>query len=752
MRWPTLSLTVVLTIGVVTTAQSPPEKPITPKDRKHWAFQPIQRPTVPNLPNEVRILNPVDSFINARLIQKHIPQGNTADRLTLLRRISLTLTGITPTLQEQDAFLADQSPKFLENLVDRLLDSPHFGERQAQHWLDVVRFAESNGYEVDGDRPHAWRYRDYVINSFNTNKPFDTFLIEQIAGDELAKGKEPETVTEPLIATGFHRAGPVHVVSGNIDPEVARQEVLTEIVQGVGSAFMGLTVHCARCHDHKFDPISQADYYRMEAFFAGTRFRDTDISTKAEKAAYQKAVIEHTLKITPLKGKVSAIDEPYRKKIREQKLAALEPALKAAYSTPDKNRTPEQKQLAKDAETLLKITWDEVVNALSPADREKRAAIRQEIHALEAKLPAAPGILWAVNEDESIPATHILKRGEVKRKGDVVQPAFVRVIDQPREQPASRPTKLDFAKWLASTNNPLTARVIVNRIWSWTFGQGLVKTPNDFGLHGEPPTHPELLDWLASELIANGWKLKPIYRLIVLSATFQQSSQIRSHPNAEQHDPMNHWYWKFPRRRLEGETIRDMTLHASGELNPTVGGPSVLTPLEPEVYDLIFTEGEPDGLWKVNPDARQHHRRSIYLFSKRNVRLPLLEAFDQPDRLTPCAMRPRSTFAPQALILMNGPIMREQSLKLAIRIMRESPKDVVNRLYRLALGRPATETELRIARAFLDGQTSILTERLLARLPVTEQHLPSDLAANELLALTDFCLALLNSNEFVYLH
>ncbi len=748
MRWYALTLPLLLATALRTPAQAPAEKPISPPDRQHWSFRPVSRPPAPAVKNAAWVRTPIDAFLLNKLEAARIVPATPADKWSLLRRVTFDLTGLPPTVDDQDAFLADSSPAAYEKVVDRLLASPHFGERQAQHWLDVARFAESNGYEADGDRPHAWRYRDYVVKSFNADKPYDAFLTEQLAGDELAAGQDPRESLDLLVAAGFHRAGPVHLVSGNIDPEVARQEVLTEIVQGVGAAMLGLTVSCARCHDHKFDPVSQADYYRLEAFFAGANFRDVDTSNKEEKAAYQKAVVEITLRSAPLKAKVGSLDEPYRKKIREAKRAGLEPAIRTALETPDKDRTPEQKQLAKDADTLLKVTWDEVYAALSPEDKAKREAWRAELHGLEARMPAPPGIAWSMADAEKIPDTYILKRGEVKKKAGVVQPAFPRVIDEhPAKVDAPRLKRLDLAKWVTSPKNPLTARVIVNRLWQGHFGRGLVNTPNDFGLHGEPPTHPELLDWLASELVANGWKLKPIHRLMVLSNAYQQSSSAP----AQAADPENKLLWKMNRRRLEGEGIRDATLAAAGELNRQVGGPSVRIPLEPEVYDLIFTEGEPDGLWAVTPDERQHSRRSLYLFAKRNVRLPILEAFDQPDRLTPCAARPRSTFAPQALILVNGPFTRDQSLKMAASLLKANPADPVTQAYRRALGRTPTLTETKLAAEFLKEQTALLEDRLAARLPVAVPNdLPPGVSPATAAALADFCLALLNSNEFVY--
>lgn len=729
------------------------EPPITPKDRQHWAYQTPRVPTIPTLQKPGLLQSPVDFFIAAKLEARGLTLAEPADKRTLLRRVSFDLVGLPPSPEEMEAFLTDSSPRAYEKVVERLLNSPHYGERQAQHWLDVVRFAESNGYEMDGDRPHAWRYRDYVVRSFNADKPYNRFLIEQIAGDELAAQQDPRTAAELLVAAGLHRCGPVHLVSGNIDPEVARQEVLTEFVQGVGSAVLGSTFHCARCHDHKFDPVSQADYYRLEAFFAPTKFREITTSTPEEKNAHTKAVAELTLKISPLKAKVNALDEPYRKKVREQKIARLDTETRLAVQTEAKKRTPEQLQKAKDAEAILKVTWDEVVAALSPADRLQRERLRAEQHALEAQMPTAPGVVWTVENDRTIPATHVLKRGEVKRKIGTVEPAFPRVLLAESNTAAKqRLTRLDLAHWLTDPRHPLTGRVFVNRVWGQLFGRALVTTPNDFGLKGAKPTHPELLDYLATEFVRQGWSIKALHKMLVLSQTYQQSS-VKFPPQARTADPDNQLLSRMNRRRRDGEALRDAILHTAGTLNPAVGGPSVRIPLEPEVYDLIFTEGEPDGLWPVTPDERQHTRRALYLFAKRNVRLPMLEAFDQPDRLSACAERSVSTFAPQALILMNGPFTHHQSRAFASAVVQKhATLDAqITYAYQRAYGRTPDVAELADAKTFIAEQQPLIAERLLARLPVgVPEGLPPTADPATCTALADFCLALFNSNEFIF--
>jgi hypothetical protein len=699
------------------------------------------------------------------------------------------LIGLPPTSEELADFLQDTRPDAYSRVVDRLLASPHYGERWAQHWLDVVRYAESNGFEADGERPHAWRYRDYVVASFNDDKPYDQFLTEQLAGDLLARGKEPRENQTLFIASGFNRCGPVHLTSGNTDPEVNRQEVLTEMTATVGSAFLGLTIGCARCHNHKFDPISQADYYRLQAFFAAAQPRDLDIGSPRDKADFDRCSQELNGRIAPLRKKVADLDKPYEILLTQLKRTRLEPKYRDALDVDPKKRTPEQKKLAEQAQTLIKVTWDEIIEALSPEERAQRAVWRAEINALEARMPPPPAKAWTVADDDKAPPTYLLKRGDPKRKGAEVFPAFPRVPSVVRGQLSvaeetqtrlagdgqrttddgqpdkARLNRLDLAHWLTRPDHPLTARVMVNRLWQHHFGQGLVATPNDFGLRGDPPSHPELLDWLACEMVDHGWSIKHLHRLMVLSNTYQQSSTsplpspirggLGSGPGLRV-DPGNRLLWRMNRRRLEGEALRDNVLAVTGSLNPKLGGPMVRVPLEPEVYELIFTEGEPDGLWPVNPDTREHTRRSLYLFAKRNVRLPLLEAFDRPDMVTSCPVRPISTFAPQALIMLNGSFMQKQSKVFASRLIREcgpSQDRQIERAYVLALGRSPRDGEVRMARDFLQEQAALLQDRLRARKPVGfPPDLPDTIDPAAAAALADFCLALLNRNEFVYVN
>jgi hypothetical protein len=473
-----------------------------------------------------------------------------------------------------------------------------------------------------------------------------------------------------------------------------------------------------------------------------------DFASAAERESRKKEADALSARIAPLKKQVSEIDAPYRARITQAKRASLEPKYKNALAIAADKRTADEKKLAMEAATLIKVTWDEVIAELTPTERERRARLREEIHDLERRMPPPAAAAWAIKTEK--PAeTFVLKRGDPHRKLIAVEPGVPRIVAADSDKPR---TRLELAKWLTREDNPLTARVIVNRLWHYHFGRGIVGTPNDFGTRGEPPTHPQLLDWLASELIERKWSLKAIHRLIVTSATYRQSSTATQGQTV---DPENHLLWRMNRRRLEAEAIRDSVLTAAGTLNRQVGGVSVKVPLEPEVYDLIFTEGEPDGLWDVTPDRAQHTRRSIYLFFKRNVRLPMFEAFDQPDSLNSCAFRPVSTFAPQALILMNAPFIREQGGAMAARLLAESAETEkqVEALYRHAVGRAPRAEERKLAMEFLAEQAGTIRSRLRARQPIGIDA-ASFLAGADpahARALADLCVVMFNTHEFVHI-
>ena len=686
---------------------------------KYWAFQKVIRPPVPEV-SAPWVRTPIDAFILSVLQANKLSTSEPADRIHLIRRVTFDLIGLPPTPAEVEAFVRDKSPDAYEKVVDRLLASPHYGERWALKWLDVVRYAETNGFELDADRPHAWRYRDYVIDSFNHDKPYDQFIKEQIAGDEIFPGNK-----EALIATGYLRAGQEHLVAGNIDPEMSREEVLTEIATSVGQTFLGLTVNCARCHNHKFDPILQADYYRMQAIFGGASGKEVEIATDAEKSAWEAADKAYKERLKPVTDALEQLAKPYTDRIIEERLAKLDPKLQDAWKIPKDKRTPEQAVLAENANSQVEPTWDIVVAAMTPEDREKRAKLRIQLHQIEATEPDPLSKAYAyVNNKEAAPQAYVLRMGDPKNRLDPVEPSVPRVLkasyEIPRESVGRRTA---LANWLASADNPLTARVMVNRIWQFRMGTGIVRTPNDFGVMGDRPSNQTLLDWLASEFTAKGWSVKTLDRMLVTSSVYRQSAQPDK--NREASDPENRMYWRMNRKRMDGETLRDAILAVTGTLNPKLGGRPVRIPIEPEVYDLIFTEHERDGLWPVNPDKSVQDRRSIYLYNKRSVRLPLLTSFDQPDAITSCPVRPISTHPLQALSLMNSDFMQEQSQAFAGRLTKECKNDsacAVKAAWTLTLARVPSPQEQKLAKTFLSSGGS----------------------------LADMCLALLNRNEFIY--
>jgi hypothetical protein len=600
----------------------------------------------------------LDAFVLERLRKEGLRPAPEADRATLVRRLAFDLTGLPPTPAEVAAFVADPSPDAYERLVERLLADPHYGEQWGRHWLDVVRFAETEGFEYDRHRPGAWRYRDYVIRSFAQDKPFDRFATEQLAGDEVAPDDQ-----DCQVAAGFHRLGPVRRNAGNPEVAFSRHEVLTEMTDAVGAVFLGLTVGCARCHDHKFDPIPQADYYRLQAFLAATQEHDIVLAGPDVQAEW---------------------------KARTDKI---------------------KDEVKKIKESLRDLRGEELKRATGK--------LREAERALPPPLPTIPSVCDV--EAERTPV-FVLKRGDPDRKGNQVGPRAPGALlpeGAPELPPDARGPRTLLARWITDPANPLAARVLVNRVWLYHFGRGLVETANDFGANGSPPSHPELLDYLANEFVANGWRLKPLHRMILLSSTYRQASRLPD-PAAARTDPDGRLLSHFPRRRLEAEEVRDAMLAASGELNPKAGGPSVMVPVERDLVSLLYDPGQ----WAVTADEAEHRRRSVYLIAKRNLRLPFAEVFDQPDRLTSCPRREASTHALQALELLNGPTSNRLAEAFARRLEREAGPDrgaQVELAYRLAAGRPPTAKENELALRFL------------ARQPLRE-----------------FALAVFNLNAFLY--
>ncbi len=676
---------------------------ITATDRAHWAFRPVKRPESPAVQNAAWARTPLDRFILAGIETNQLSPAAPASRETLIRRVTLDLIGLPPTPAEIDAFVRDTAPDAYEKLVDRLLASPHYGERWGRHWLDLARFAESDGFEHDAARPNAWRYRDYVVRAFNADKPYDRFVREQIAGDELFPG-DPDALT----ATAFNLLGPDMVDSA--DQVQRRRNTLNDMTDTTALAFIGLTMGCARCHDHKFEPISQRDYYSLQAFFASAKFRnDLPVPTTAERTAYDQAMARYNADTKVLQDQLVELEAPFRQKIFDKKLAKLSPEAQAAHRTPVVQRNTEQENLVLETAQYVTIAEKELVAYLPKPQLERRVALQNELKPFPKPKPLPASL--ALQNGPAV-KTHVLHRGDYNQPTTEVAPAFPEVVGT--GAPAERPTRAALAEWVASPANPLTARVMVNRIWRHHFGRGLVGSASDFGTHGQKPTHPALLDWLAAEFVASGWSVKALHRTMLLSATYRQSSVASDDASAR--DPENRHYARMNRLRLEGEVIRDSLLAISGELNAKLGGPGVYPPIPKELY-----EGAKG--WSTNANPRDYSRRSVYIFARRNLRFPFLEVFDAPDNNMSCSARERSTTAPQSLTLLNADEVLAAAEKSAERFAKEAEaaEARITLAYRTILGRAPSAKERALAEGFL------------AQSPLSE-----------------LCRALFNLNAFVY--
>lgn len=599
--------------------------------RDWWSLQPIQKVTPPRV-GTGSVSTPVDAFIQQKLQAEGLSSAARADARALIRRVYFDVTGLPPSFEEVEAFANDASPLAYQKLVERLLNSPQFGERFARHWLDLVRYADTSGYERDQEKPGAWRYRDYVVSSFNEDLPYDRFVLEQLAGDEI-EGRDERTA----IATGFLRLGTWNDEPN--DPEEYKYERLEDQIHATGTAFLGLTIKCARCHDHKFDPIAHSDYYRLaSAFWAG-----------------------------PI--------EP-----RERELLG----------------GPKKEELGYDV-----LGWTDVGRESKPLHRLKKGDPHRQEEAIE---PATLSFL----------------------------PGLEHKLAPPPEGAKTTHRRRQMAEWIVDKQNPLAARVIVNWVWTQYFRRGIVNSPGNFGFTGAKPSHPEMLDWLASELIENGWSLKHIHRLILLSATYQQSSNHEKEAEFAQRDPGNATLWKAKRKRLDAESIRDAMLTASGEIDLRLGGPGFRPPVAEEALEGLSRKSD---AWKVSPPNEQV-RRSLYLYSQRSLQVPLMATFDASDTTQPCAQREVTTVAPQALAMMNNAFTLEQSDALAKRLF-QAP-DVIDAAYRLILKRLPSASEQQMCELFFKQQLQ-RTERV-----------EKEQAAQRLKTISALCHVLLSSNEFMF--
>ncbi len=736
----------VLVLSTVWAASPPTNDPFSPSQREYWAFQKVTRPTVPAAPQPFD--NPIDAFVAAKLAEKDLTLSPRANKVTLIRRASFDLTGLPPTPEDVEAFVNDDSPEAFAKVVDRLLDSPRYGERWARHWLDLARYSDSEGFKSDETRPNAWRYRDYVINALNDDKPYDRFLREQIAGDELW----PDD-TSARIATAFNRHYPDETNQWNL--WLRRQEILFDITDTVGATFMGLTYGCAKCHDHKFDPLLQADYYRLQAFFAHSKANDhISLWSDKEVADYESRLQAWEDKTRDIRDRMEVMLAPARQEILEDRFNRYYPGIREQLAKPPEEQTPYERQMYAKYKWQMEFLVREpgVVAKLDDEAKEKYKALKEELAKSEHLHPGerAEGV-GIYDLGKQAPPTHVLGVGSYKAPEQEVQPGFPTILDSgdaaytPPEGLESTGRRTALANWLADPENPLTTRVIVNRLWHFHFGRGIVATPSDFGMMGERPTHPELLDWLTSEFVDQGWSLKGMHRLMMTSQAYQQGSAFREEANKK--DPFNRLLWRYRSQRLEGEVIRDSSLFVAGALNHKMGGPSVFPPLPRHMP-------EPRGGWQVSEDLEDHRRRSIYVFVRRNARYPMLEVYDMPDTHQSCARRDVTMTAPQALSYLNSDQSMDWAKRFAGRLISEtgdSRSAQVDLAYRIAYSRSPDEWEKDTALTFLDKQAKVIAARdaedgELAQPTITAANLSPEQGA----ALVDFCHSILNTNEFVF--
>ena len=741
---------------------APPEPQLTERDRAHWAFQPPARPAPPTVGDASRVRNPIDAFLLRKLEAEGLSFSPEASPLTLLRRAYLDLVGMPPTPAEIDEFLADTEPGAYERLVDRLLDSEDYGERWAQIWLDLAGYADSEGViDEDRERLHAWRYRDYVIRALNADRPYDRFLAEQLAGDELVDYGNAEPVTQEIVdtlaATGFLRLTPDGTYSTANASLAEKFNVVADEMQVLGSAVLGMTVGCARCHDHKYDPVSQREYYSLSAVFQSAldpydwippteRFLDVSLEAERRAAAAANAPLEE--EIERLEAEFRELVNPHFERELERRLAelpeALRQPLREVAQTPRKDRTPAQRKLAHEHKELLQVPnadgeWHQIAEAF-PELKDTAGPVNARIKAIKADLVPPPKIRAVFDMGGDPSPAYLLQRGDAQSLGQRVWPDVPRVLaaSLPAYQPGqpragTTGNRLAFAKWLTRPSHPLTARVMANRLWLNHFGRGLVATPSDFGLTGAEPTHPELLDWLATEFVARNWSLKAMHRLMMTSAAYRQSSRVD--PRAAQADPENLLLSRMPLRRMDAEVLHDSILRATGRLDPTrFGRPARVTKRD---NGEIVAEATDQG-W----------RRAIYLLRKRRLPVTLLEVFDAPKLAPNCTERRESTVAPQALQMMNGEAQIEHARYLAGRLIDEHPSQSarIDALYRAILSRPPTAQEAEAA----VGDLADLRAHWRAHLDDTRHVGPRQSGAGWM-ALGSFAHALLNSAEFLYI-
>jgi cytochrome c553 len=732
----------------------PPEQP-----SGHWSYQPLRRTQSPQPVRAHLVRNPIDAFVQSRLAVEGFGPAAEADRVTLIKRLYYDLLGLPPTPEEVDAFVADARGDAYETLVERLLASPHFGERWGRHWLDKARYADSDGYEKDRPRDHAWKYRDWVIDAVNSDMPFDQFTIEQLAGD-----LEPDPSPGQLLATGFNRQTLTNT-EGGVDPEEFRVEAVFDRVETLGAVWLGLTVGCARCHSHKYDQISQREYYQLFAFFNNAE--ETTLEYVSSEDAMDRYAREHSrwqARLEELEAPLAARRDALRPAFTEWLATATEPSGETA---PDAGTAPASPAaLPKAVRDALAVAADRRTEkqqetiflhfALQDPDYKPLHAAVEKHRQGEPFRPAFPVAILREREADRR-GTRIFRRGSFLEPLGPVSAATLDVL--PRPEAAGRElTRLDLARWVVSPENPLTPRVVVNQVWAHLFGAGLVKTVGDFGVRGEPPSHPELLDWLASELLRHGWSRKRLVRTIVLSHTYRQSSVHR--PELATVDPENRLLARQNRLRVEGEIVRDLYLASSGLLERRLGGPSVFPPLPEGIAELSYANNFKWGAsaWNSRPDnphgvppREDVHRRGMYTFFKRTAAHPCLTTFDCPDANLTCLARQTSNTPLQALQTLNEPTFVAASRALALRAIEGSPDDGerIRRMVRLCLARPPeTAEESALASLLADARHGYAGDAQGAAL-VAGESLPENVTAAEAAAWVTVARVVLNLDEFL---
>lgn len=714
-------------------------RPITPEERRYWAFRlPVQAPPPDVTGVPTRSANPIDRFLEQARRARALKPAPRADRNTLVRRAYLDVLGLPPTPAQVDAFVTDRSPDAWEHLIDGLLASPHYGERYGRLWLDIARYADSAGFEYDTHRPNAWRYRDYVIKSFNEDKPYNRFLIEQIAGDEM-DGRTDDS----LVATGFLRMGPRVLFREKDNPE-RRYDYLDEIIGTIGKGMLGLTVNCARCHNHKFDPISQKDYYKLEASIFGYVETEVPLTPKAEADAYLAKNEEIDAKIAGVKSAIERVERPYRERLQIEQIKRRFPDnVVRALAKPENERTPGEALLAAQVLKAANVSGAQVDRVLSLDDSAKKKTLAAQIAALTAQRPPplpmaeiatdgdyrstplgegdetvscpkcrlpVPGAGTYLHKGPGryqVPPSYFLIRGDVESHGSRMTPGFIDVItygDPPTEiaRPDGRTSgrRLALAQWIASPQNPMTARVIVNRLWQKHFGRGIVATLENFGKMGEAPTHQDLLDWMAVELTKD-WSLKRLNKLMLMSEAYQMASTFSDATDLT-NDPENQYLWRFRPQRLEAEIVRDSILAAGGNINLDVGG----EPIFPYIPKDVLA-GQYRGKWLNTPEGPVAWRRGIYVYRRRSLPYPMFDTFDHPDMNVTAGARHVSTVPTQALTLLNNPFVLSEAAFFAARVSQQAsdPPAQVKLAYRIALARAATDAEITIGTDLIKRQS-----------------------------------------------